>query len=594
MRSEILRLFVWIPLSLLVVGHGIARAAESNQAQDKPSWIPKISVYNPPAVEKSTSPVFRTVDPQIIQKLIQLLDEDDLGKGASLEEKTDGEFGQNQSVKEINTYVTPEGFKLKERYTYLGVALSESLGWEQIKHVRVISEQNLKQRLTTVARWDHAPNVRSIALIALASLKDKNDVVYFKEALWSRNIGIRYATIEALLNWGDPQAIAILQGLAKDESFLIRVAAAGALAKLGDAGGLQVLRDNLSSKDWFVRSLSAKYIGEEGNRSDYERLLNQLDREQIELSNEFVTSEMAIGALKLFPLELEFQKQEKERKKRKNAESAPVEVVKTEVKPRQNVLLELEPLVVTAPRLKIPKFEPIDPRINYKLLKILQNKSEIRISAEDAARSVAYQDLNKLVTPNGKLLVTRYTVLGYLLTEGLAGSKEFEIQDALVTIARESKNPDVRSFALIALAFSREQNHMYLFQNALRSDNPADRFAAVEALAIWGYPEAVSVLSGVAKLDRSPVIKAYASQAVLRLGNPIGHDFLIPLLDDRDWVARAMAMRYLGELGTGEDYNKMLGYLASDQKPIVQAEMCSALLRLYAKRYEAQQKEIKP
>lgn len=585
-----IRPLFWAAVSLLIVGCGTLRAAEEAKS-DKASWIPKISIYTPPAVEKSTSPVFRTVDPQIIQKLIQLLDEDNLGKEESVEQKTDGEFGQNQSIKEIITYVTPEGFKLKNRYTRLGVALSESLGWEQIKHVRVISEQNLKQRLTTVARWDHSPNVRSIALIALASLKDKNDVVYFKEALWSRDVGIRYATIEALLNWGDPQAIAILQGLAKDESYLIRIAAAGALAKLGDADAMQSLRTNLQDKDWFIRSLAAKYLGEEGDHTDYERLLNQLDREQIELSNEFVASEIAIAALKLFPKELEFQKQEKERRRRKNAAPAPEPEVKSEVKPKQNVLLELVPLVVTAPRLKIPKYEPVDPRINFKLLKILQNKSEIRISAEDAARSISYQDLDKLRTPNGVLLKTRYTVLGYLLTEGLAGSKEFEIQDALISIARDSKDASVRAFALTALAYCRDQNHLYIFQNALRSDTPADRFAATEALMIWGFPEAVSVLSGVTKLDRSPVIRAYAAQAVLRLGNPIGRDFLIPLLDDRDWVARAMAMRYLGELGSGEDYNKMLGYLTSDQKPIVQAEMCSALLRLYAKRYEEQQKK---
>jgi hypothetical protein len=50
--------------------------AASARAEDKgPTWLrPKISIYQPPQVEASTSPVFRSVDPQIIQKLIDLLE----------------------------------------------------------------------------------------------------------------------------------------------------------------------------------------------------------------------------------------------------------------------------------------------------------------------------------------------------------------------------------------------------------------------------------------------------------------------------------------------------------------------------------------
>ncbi len=555
--------------------------------------MPKIYLYHPPPPEVSTSTVFRSVDPQIINKIIQLLDETNLGK---LESGVD-----NPLLNDLVTFVTPEGFALKNRYTRLGVALSESLGWEQIKHIRVISERNLKERLTLVARWDSSPNVRSIALIALASIKDKNDIVYFREALQSRNIGIRYATIEALVKWGFPDAVATLKELTRrDESLLIRQYAADALGMMGDPSGLQVLRVNLESNDWLVRALSANYLGELGDHNDYEALVNRLDQEQsTSNTNDFVAAEISIAALKLFPQKLAFDKAERERKKRKKQQAKgltpPPQESTGAVKPAAGPVLELDPLVVTAPRLKIPEGELVDPRVNYRLLKIVQGKEDLRITQDQGNLSQTYKDLNFLVTPGGIGLKTRYTVLGYLMTEGLAGTKDFQLQDQLMRIAREGTNPDVRCYALIALAYCQDRLHLGLFQNALRRDNSvADRFAAVEALQIWGYQDAVSILTGVARLDSSPIVKAYATQAVWRMGDPIGRDYLLRFLDDPNWLIRAMAMRYLGDLGTGRDYGKLLSYLGSDQPDIVQAEMCTSLLRLYAKKVEEDEKENRP
>lgn len=549
---------------------------------NKPSWIPKIQIYQPPPPEISTSPVFRTVDPQIIQKLIDLLDETTLSQTPT---------EKDPSLEQLRSFRTPEGLKLSTRYEHLGIALSESLGWEPIKHIRVISEQNLKQRLTTVARWDHTPIIRSIAIISLALIKDKNDIVYFREALWSRNIGIRFAAIEALQVWGFPEAVPVLKEIVeKDESSLLRVVAAHALILLTDPVGLDTLRKNLENKDWLVRALSAKYLGESGTHEDYDLLVSQLSREQALNTNDFVRAEIAIAALKLFPQKVEWERQEKERKKKKKIEATPP-VVKTEPKPKKGVVLELEPLVVTAPRLKIPQGELVDSQIDFQLLRMLQQKEDMGISQEMMDQSPAYKDLNYLVTPNGIRLKTRYTLLGYLLTEGLAGTKDFQLLNELTRIARAGKNEDVRSYALIALAYGRDRNDLGLFQDRLRSDFPADRFAAIEALQIWGYPEAESILIGVTKIDTSPLLRVYAAQVVLRMGNLIGKDILVRALDDPDWIVRAMAMRYLGELGGGEDYSKILSYFGLQQKNIVQAEMCSALLRLYAKKIEQEQSE---
>ena len=567
--------------------------AEDSKESKPASWMrPKIYIYQPPAVEVSTVTTFRTVDPQIIQKLIDLLQEDYLGK----KEEDDPTDPIASSLLAIKSLETPEGKELGNRYTYLGVALSESLGWEQIKHIRVISEQNLKQRLTIVARWEQ-PDVRSIALVALATLKDKNDLVYFQEALWSRQIGVRYATVEALLKWGYPEAVPILQGLVdRDESFLIRAVAAAALAHLGAPNGISILRQNLDSKDWLVRALSAKALGEVGSYEDYDILVQQINREQISNSNEFVLAETAVAALKLFPLKIEKQNEEKELKKQRKKNPAYQPSIKKEaVRPRKDVLFELEPLVVKAPRLQIEQEIPVDSRIDFQLLKLLQEKPEMRVTDEMRHQSIAYNDLDFLVTPNGRRLLGRYTILGLLLTEGLAGTKDFQLMNELQRIARnerkfEEKNKQVVSFAMIALAYNKDPIHLSIFQDALRSESPTDRFASLEALSIWGLPEATSILIGVTKLDSSAFIRVYAAQAAWRMGESIGRDFILSSLNDQDWVARAMAMRYFGELGSADAYEQLLAYFASQQRPIVQAEMCSALLRLFAKKAEAEKR----
>ena len=260
-----------------------------------------------------------------------------------------------------------------------------------------------------------------------------------------------------------------------------------------------------------------------------------------------------------------------------------------------DVLFELEPLIVKAPRLNIKQGEPVDSRINYQLLRLLQEKPDLRISMDMENQSPAYKDLNFLVTPNGIRLKTRYTILGLLLTEGLAGANDFQITDELKRLARGDRalqsGSRVKFFALIALAHNHDLSNLGLFQNALRSTVPSERFAAAEALSVWGLPDAISILLGVSKLDTSAVVKIFAAQTVLRLGEPMGKDVLISLLNSDDWVVRAMAMRYLGEMVNSSDYSRILAYFSMETKQLVQAEMCSALLRLHIKRMEAIQKE---
>ena len=321
-----------------------------------------------------------------------------------------------------------------------------------------------------------------------------------------------------------------------------------------------------------MRALAANALGEIGNYEDYDFLLNQLSKEPLGNTNEFVISEIATGVLKLFPQKVAKDKVDREEKKRKKKAALTVQPKVEPPKPIPGLVFELDPLVVTAPRLRIPQGELVDPRVNFQLLKLIREKQDLRISEEQANLSAAYKDLDALVTPKGIRLKARYTVLGYLLTEGLAGTKDFELVDQLMRMVRERKNPDVSSYALIALAYGKDMSHLGLFQDALRSEVVSERFAAVEALQAWALPEAKSILIGVTKMDTSPIVRAYAAQAALRLGDLTGKDYLVRALDD-GMAVRAMAMRYLGELGTAQEYGKVLAYLGSQQRPIVQADV---------------------
>jgi hypothetical protein len=59
---------------------------------------------------------------------------------------------------------------------------------------------------------------------------------------------------------------------------------------------------------------------------------------------------------------------------------------------------------------------------------------------------------------------------------------------------------------------------------------------------------------------------------------------LLRLYQNPDWLVRAMAAHYLGELGgpsdSGDLYRKLMIQLQSETHPSVKAELVSSLLRL--------------
>lgn len=246
------------------------------------------------------------------------------------------------------------------------------------------------------------------------------------------------------------------------------------------------------------------------------------------------------------------------------------------------LLLELEPLTITAPRVRAQR-DFIDPRINQHLLRLLQQRMDARPDST-AQLDASIGNLNKLSTLTGYGLKTRYTELGFLLTEGLAGTTEFQLQSELEKAARLAKNAQTRAASLVALAYAKDLRYLGLFQGALSDPNITVRFAALEALLILGDPSVQLQLGGAARNDLSIAAQIYAAAGMWRMGDSFGKEILLRFLDSQDWFTRAMATYYIGEMGGGYEYRRLLRDLSRETDPAVRAEMGAALLKLMPKK----------
>jgi HEAT repeat protein len=242
-------------------------------------------------------------------------------------------------------------------------------------------------------------------------------------------------------------------------------------------------------------------------------------------------------------------------------------------------VLELEPLVITAPRLKLPKAAAIDPQINAHLLRLLRDRQDARPDSQ-AALDASIGNLLKLSTIDGYNLKTRYTELGFLLTEGLAGVTEYDLASELEKTARTGKNVQTRAAALVALAYTKDSRYMPLLQSTLNDASPTVRLGTVESLMLMDDPAAPFQVANAARGDLSLPIQVYAAAGMWRKGDIYGREVLLRLYQHDDWFVRAMATRYLGELGGADEYRRLLLQLSRETNPAVKAELCSALLRL--------------
>jgi len=241
----------------------------------------------------------------------------------------------------------------------------------------------------------------------------------------------------------------------------------------------------------------------------------------------------------------------------------------------------LPALEITAPR--VVQEEMIDPIINQQLLRLLQQRMDARPDTLASADASLF-NLSRLSTETGYSLKTRYTEIGFLLTEGLAGTKNYQLQLELENAARLAKNVQTRAAALVALAYTKNMRYITLFQSALNDPNTTVRFAALESLLILGDRSVQLQLGNSARNDQSLAVQIYAAAGMWRMGDSFGKEILLRFLDHPDWFARAMSAYYIGELGGGYEYRRMFQFLDRETDPSARAELATALMKLHPKK----------
>lgn len=491
----------------------------------------------------------------VVQTLIDLLDKQDKAKISA-------EDYQATSLSQIITFATPAGYRIKLRYLNFGVALVEGL--------KAARDPELRRRMIEMVQWSRNPQVRAQAILTLASLLDPSHKKYFKEAILDSKIGIRFAAVEALQVWGQEEAVSLLRLAAdRDWSPLMKVYAAQALLSLGQEEAIQVLWKHIEHDSWVVRAMAARYLGDYGKPNDYTKLLQYLNKES---RNDFVIAEMSLSALKLISRKGE---------KVFYSPSSPGWLSNEEVSYTigKDRVVELEPLVIVPPQLRIPASLQAAARINNGLLRLIKDRLSVPLNKIDAADPILFE-LNSMVTPSGFALKTRYSELSYLVVESLAGTNDPLLRSELQRLVTDSTNPLVKASALLALAYSRDENDFYLIQNALTHENSIVRMGALEAIEVGRFKSALPQVTFVAGNDPSPALQMFGMQLMARFDNPSGRHLMLSRLNDPDWPARAMAYWYLGRYGSPEDYNLVLSRLAVETNPFVQAEIALAALRL--------------
>jgi HEAT repeat protein len=527
---------------------------------------PKARIGDAVAVPGSTAAVAAApvprADPAVLNALFELLEKSD-------RIRPDLKAVAGTPFEELLKVGSPDGFRLRNRYLNPGVPLAEALAQDP--------DPALRERLVRLARWERSAEVRATALIALARLKDLQDERTLNEALAHSDPAVRFGAMEALLSWGQPQkAVPYLRLAAEnDVSPLLRVYAAGGMARLGDAGGLEKLRGFLNaSPEWVGRAMAARALGDYGEGKDYDVFLDRLDRDG---ANEFLSAEYAIAALKIFG----------------RRETAPPSVPPPGGEGPGNVPggpglpsgltaeidFMLEPIVITAPRERIAQETLVDPRINALLLRLLEQKSALR-PEEAGSQNAAAALFAELTTLTGHMLSLRYSELGFLLTEGLAGVKDFGLQNRLEAVARSGQNAPMRAAALVSLGHAKDERFMPLFREALRDPSLTVRLGGLEAVVASEAPSALFTLGDAAQSDPSYTVKGMAAAEYWERGNLAGREALWRMTTEPDWYARAQAVYGLGRLGGADEYRKLFDMLGRETDPVVRAELALALLRL--------------
>lgn len=508
-----------------------------------------------PPIRGDAVPAPETSLTGITQTLIDLLERQD-------RTTIDPEDYKSTSLGQVIKFGTPAGYRIKLRYLEFGMSLVEAL--------KVSRDEEMKRRLIETVQWARNPRVRAEAIITLAGFSDPRHKKLLKSAILDGKVGIRFAGVEALQRWNQPEAMDLLKlAMTRDWSPFMQIYAAQALLSLGDRDAIQILWKYLDHDSWLVRAMAARYLGDFGDPTDYDKLILRLGKET---KNNFVTAELAIAALKLIS---------KKGDKVYYSSASPGWRKNEEVRYTigDDQVIEPEPLIIVPPRLRIPRSLRIAAQINTQLLRIIKDELDKPLDPVQAQDPVL-QDLYGLVTPSGFALQTRYAQLSYLVIEGLAGSQDLGLRAQIEDLARTSTNPLVRATALVSLSYNRDPRDLSLIQEAFRDKNALVRMGALESVEIGRFREALPQVAEVANGDSCPALQAYGMNLLAKFGDPSGRNLLINMINNPDWPARAMGYWYLGRYGTDADYTLVVSRLPNETNPFVKAEIALAALRL--------------
>jgi hypothetical protein len=230
----------------------------------------------------------------------------------------------------------------------------------------------------------------------------------------------------------------------------------------------------------------------------------------------------------------------------------------------------------------------LDPAISNALIRLAEDRRNLKRDLTKI-EGTPTADILTVGSPIGYALRNRFLNVGIPLGDAFSHSTDPAFRAQLLELSRWDRDGESRAAALIALARTHDMKYLQVFNEALIHLDPAVRFGALEALVVFEHPhEAMPLLAAASERDTEPLLRVYAAAGLARMGDVAGLHRVRAFLDNPSWVVKAMAAKYLGELGSAEDYDLLLrridGEIGND---FVVAEYCVSALKLWPKKKAA-------
>ena len=230
----------------------------------------------------------------------------------------------------------------------------------------------------------------------------------------------------------------------------------------------------------------------------------------------------------------------------------------------------------------------LDASISNALIKLAEDRRSLRRDLTKI-EGTPVADILTVGSPIGYALRNHFLNVGIPLGEAFSHSTDPAFRAQLLELSRWDRDGESRAAALIALARTHDFKYLQVFNEALIHLDPAVRCGAIEALVVFEHPrEAMPLLAAASERDTEPLLRVYAAAGLARMGDVAGLHRVRAFLDNPPWVVKAMAAKYLGELGSAEDYDLLLrridGEIGND---FVVAEYCVSALKLWPKKKAA-------